>query len=235
MEYPRVSKALRDMALRKAGKDVPPTQHHCSFAAMQQGTGHPDLDKIMEDASPMCFEFELLRVEQPGDYQQDHWAMTDEEKAAAVSVLKAEGNELYKKGEYESASEKYFEALSYLEEQIIKEQPKSETWYGIAKQKVPFLLNYAQCKLLTHDYAEAVRHTTSALEIEPENVKALYRRGKAHSASWDVEEAKRDMRKAAELDTSLASTVEREMRSLAQRVKEKDALDRERLSGKLFS
>lgn len=223
------------MSLRKAGKDVPPTEHRCSFAAMQQGTGHTDLDNIMEDASPMCFEFELLRVEQPGDYQQEHWAMTDEEKAAAVLVLKEEGNELYKKGEHKRASEKYFEALSYVEEQLIKEQPKSETWYGIAKRKVPLLLNYAQCKLLMQDYAETVRHATSVLEIEPENVKALYRRGKAHSASWDVEEAKRDLNKAAELDTSLASTVEKELRSLVQRVKEKDAADRECWSRRLFT
>lgn len=223
------------MSLRKAGKDVPPTEHRCSFASMQQGTGHPDLDKILEGASPLCFEFELLRVEQPGDYQQDHWAMTDSEKAAAVLVLKEEGNALYKKGDHKKASEKYFEALSYLEQMIIKEKPKSETWHGIAQQKIPFLLNYAQCKLLMEEYVEVIRHTTSVLEIEPENVKALYRRGRAHSAIWDVEEAKRDLRKATELDTSLASAVEKEVRSLAQRVKEKDTADRERLKGKLFT
>lgn len=202
---------------------------------MQHGTGHPELDKILEDGSPLCFEFELLRVEQPGDYQQDHWAMTDGEKSAAVSVLKEEGNTLYKEGEYEHASEKYFQALSYLEEQIIKEKPHSETWYSIAKQKVPLLLNYAQCKLLMHDYADTIRHTTSVLEVEPDNVKALYRRGKARSATWDVEEATRDLRKAAELDTSLASTVEKELRVLAERVKEKDTAEKERFRGKLFT
>lgn len=235
MDYPTVSKALRDMALRKSGKNVPLAEHRCSFAAMQQGTGHSDLDTILQDGSPVCFEFELLRVEQPGDYQQEHWAMTDAEKSAAIPILKEEGNALYKKGEYETASTKYFEALSYLEEQLIKEKPQSETWYGIAKQKVPFLLNYSQCKLLMQDYADAIRHSTSVLEIDPDNVKALYRRGRAHAASWDVEEAQGDLRRAAELDNSLSNAVDKELKALALSVKAKDEAERVRLKGKMFT
>lgn len=202
---------------------------------MQHGTGYPDLDKIMEDGEPLCFEFELLRVEQPGEYKQEPWAMTDEDKLGAVPMLKEEGNNLYKNGEHKCAAGKYYEALSLLEGLLIREQLHSEPWYEIAKKKIPLLLNYTQCMLLLEDYAEAIRHTTTALEIEPENVKALYRRGKAHSASWNVDEAKSDLRKAAELDPSLANVVERELRSLAQRVREKDALDRDRLQGKLFN
>lgn len=235
MEYPRVSKALREMAMRKAGKEVPQQEHHCSFAAMQQGTGYPELDQIFQDSAPLCFELELVEVEQSGDYKQDHWAMTESEKEAAVSVLRGEGNTLYKKGEYLQASQKYFDALSFLEEQLIKEKPQSDTWHGIANRKVPFLLNYAQCKLLLQEYVEVVRHTTSVLEIDSENVKALYRRGKAHSASWDVEEAKRDLLRAAELDVSLSATVDKELKGLAQRVREKEAAERERLRGKMFT
>lgn len=234
MDYPNVSKALREMALKKAGKE-PPHQHQCSFAAMQLGTGYPDLDQIMQDAAPLCFELELINVEQPGEYKQDHWAMTDVEKSSAVPILREEGNTLYKQADHLAASLKYFEALSYLEEMLIKEKPQSETWYSIAKQKIPFLLNYAQCKLLMKEYAETIRHTTSVLEIEDDNVKALYRRGKAHSASWDVEQARRDLSRAAELDVSLVTAVEKELRSLTQRVKEKDTAERERLKGRLFT
>lgn len=223
------------MALRKAGKEVPVQSHQCSFSAMQTGTGHPDLDGILGDMCPLCFELELVGVEQPGDYKKDHWAMTDGEKTVATSALREEGNALYKRGDYEGASGKYFEALSYLEERIIKEKPQSEEWYAIANKKVPLLLNYAQCKLLGEDYAEVIRHTTSVLEIDPGNIKALYRRGRARSAGWDVQEATEDLRRAAELDPSLGGTVEKELRALTQRVKEKDAAERERLRGKLFT
>lgn len=223
------------MSLRNAGKEVPVQSHQCSFTAMQTGTGHPELDRILTDMSPLCFEVELVAVEQPGDYQKDHWAMTDHEKTVAISALREEGNALYKQGNHDGASGKYFEALSYLEEQIIKEKPQSDEWYAIANLKVPLLLNYAQCKLLEEEYAEVIRHTTSVLEIDPGNIKALYRRGRAHSASWDVHGATLDLRRAVELDASLGSAVEKELRTLTQRVKEKDAAERERLRGKLFT
>ena len=136
MDYPKVSKALREMALRRAGKEPPTHQHQCSFSAMQQGTGYPDLDKLLQDSSPLCFELELLRAEQPGEYKQDHWAMTNTEKSTAVPLLRQEGNGLYKEGNYLGASGKYFEALSYLEEMLVKEKPQSEPWLDIARQKV---------------------------------------------------------------------------------------------------
>lgn len=230
-----MSKALREMALRAAGKDPPPHTHQCSFAAMQQGTGFKDLDKIIEDAAPICFELELLQVKQPGDYKLDYWALNDQERVEALPVLREEGNTLYKKGEYLLASRKYFQALSYLEQQLIKEKPQSDIWNDIAHQKVPFLCNYAQCMLMIGDFAEVIRHTTSVLEIDKNNVKALYRRGKAYSASWDVEEAKSDLTRATELDPSLANAVEKELKGLTKRVKEKDAAERERLKGKLFN
>lgn len=234
IDYPRVSKALREMALRAAGKEPPAHTHQCSFASMQ-GTGYPDLDKIHEDAAPISFELELLEVKQPGDYNPDHWALTDEEKAKALPVLREEGNTLYKRGEYLLASRKYYHALGYLEQQLIKEKPQSDTWNKIAEQKVPFLCNYAQCMLLMGDFAEVIRHTTSVLEVDQDNVKALYRRGKAHSASWSVEEARRDLTRAAQLDPSLANTVEKELKSLTKRVKDKDTAERERLKGKMFN
>lgn len=199
-----------------------------------QGVGMRDLDKLMEERSPLAFEFELLRVEQPGDYKKDSWAMTEPEKTAAVPVLKEEGNALYRAGEYHRAAEKYFEALSYLEEMVIKEKPQSDEWNRIEEKKVPLLLNFAQCKLLMEDYAEAIRHTTAVLEFESKNVKALYRRGKAHAACWNVEEAKADFAEAVRLDPSLSKGVEKELKVLAERVREQDAVDKERLKGKLF-
>ena len=233
MEYPRVSRALRELVLEKSGKNIPHHHHHCSFGAMQ-GTGHPDLDKILEERLPLCFELELIRVEQPGEYKQESWAMNDAEKETAIKILREEGNTLYKEGKYSMASEKYFEALSYLEEQLIREKPHAKSWHDIAKRKVPLLLNYAQCKLLMKEYTEVIRHTTSVLEIEDDNVKALYRRGKAHSARWDVQEAEEDLKRAAKLDASLVKAVEKELRSLTLRVKQNNVLEMEKLKGKMF-
>lgn len=229
-----MSKALRDLAKQKAGQEV--SQHHqhqCSFSAMQ-GTGHPDLDKLAESHTPLIFELELIKVDQPGDYRKEHWAMTESEKKDAIPKLKEEGNSLYKEGRYLESSEKYFEALSYLEQMLIKEKPQSHSWNAITEQKVPFLLNYAQCKLLLKEYAEVIRHTTTVLDFDAHNVKALFRRAKAHSASWNTVEAKEDFKEVCRLDHSLAKTVDKELKSLASRVKEKDEQERDHFKGKLF-
>lgn len=232
MEYPRISKALRDLAKKSAGKEVH-GHHHCGLAAMQ-GTGYPDLDQIVTDRCPLAFEFELLRVEQPGQYKQDSWAMTENEKTAAVPALREEGNKLYKAGDFQKAAGKYFEALAYLEELSIREKPQSDPWNSIEEKKVPLLLNYAQCKLLMEDYAEVIRHTTTVLDFDSNNVKALYRRAKAHAACWNTEEAKSDFASVVKLDPSLSKSVEKELRTLTERVREKDMDERERLKGKLF-
>lgn len=232
IEYPQVSKALRDHAKQLSGQETS-HQHHCSLAAIQ-GTGHSDLDKLVESHGPLIFELELLKVEQPGEYKKEHWAMTEDEKKEAIPKLKEEGNTLYKERKYPEASEKYFEALSYLEQIIIKEKPQSDSWNTVMQQKIPFLLNYAQCKLLVAEYAEVIRHTTSVIEFDESNVKALFRRAKAHSACWNVKEAKEDFKKVCELDPSLAKTVSNELKSLAARVKEKDEQDRKHYEGKMF-
>ncbi len=233
IDYSTVSKALRDIALKNAGKPVPPRAHQCSFSVMK-GTGHRDLDKIIEDAAPLSFEFELLSIEHPGSYKQDHWAMSNKEKSSAIVRLRTEGNSLYNEDEYLLASKKYFEALSYLEEQLIQEKPQSDSWFDISMKKVPFLLNYVQCKWRMEDYAEVIRHTTVVLEIDPDNIKALFRRGRAYSAAWDAKEAEQDLKRAAQLDPKLGKVVDNELASLKERVKEKDDAERERLKGKMF-
>lgn len=64
-------------------------------------------------------------------------------------------------------------------------------------------------------------------------MKALYRRGKAYIGAWDEENAIRDLRKVAEIDPSLHNTVEKELQTFATLIKEKDSIQKEKLS-KMF-
>ena len=202
---------------------------------MVHGTGHSDLDSLIKDSPLLGFEIELLNVERPGSYKQDSWAMTDKEKLDLVPQLKEAGNSLYKKGDYQMASDKYFEALGYMESLVIKEKPESEEWNKLEEIKVPLLLNYSQCQLLLGEYAEVIRQTSKVLEFKPDCVKALYRRGKAHSATWNLPEAEKDLQKSVELDSSLKKNVERELAALRQRLKVEEKEERDRLKGRLFS
>ena len=61
-----------------------------------------------------------------------------------------------------------------------------------------------------------------------ENVKALFRRGKAHAAVWNLKEAEADFEKVASLDPSLQAVARKELDLLHQRSREKDILDKDK-------
>lgn len=63
---------------------------------------------------------DLVKVEEPGDFQKDTWAMDENEKLAAIPRLREEGNELYRGSNFEEAAEKYSLAIGMLEQLLIR-------------------------------------------------------------------------------------------------------------------
>lgn len=52
-----------------------------------------------------------------------------------------------------------------------------------------------------------------------DNVKALYRRAKAHVGAWNPDDAKNDFQKCLELDKSLTKSIQRDLEQLNQEIK----------------
>lgn len=52
-----------------------------------------------------------------------------------------------------------------------------------------------------------------------DNVKALYRRAKAHVGAWNPEEARKDFERCLELDKSLKSAIAKDLENLNEEVK----------------
>ena len=113
----------------------------------------------------------------------------------------------------------YSQALGILEQLMLREKPKDEEWLDLAKLKVPLLLNYSQCKLLKKDYYRVIECCTEVLSYEPDNIKALYRRGKGHIGAWNPEEAEEDLKRCISLDPSLTPTVMKEIGILKEKIK----------------
>ncbi|OXB57461.1 hypothetical protein ASZ78_010176 [Callipepla squamata] len=232
--YPLVAKSLRNIA---AGKDPLEGQRHCcSIAQLHEhySLGYPDLDELQKNPQPLIFDIEVLKVEEPGSYQQDPWAMTDEEKLQAVPLIHQEGNELYRQGKVREAATKYYDAIACLKNLQMKEQPGSPDWIELDQKITPLLLNYCQCKLQCEEYYEVLDHCSSILNKYEDNIKAYFKRGKAHAAVWNVAEAQADFAKVLALDPSLRPAVSKELRSLEARLREKDAEDKIRFKG-IFS
>ena len=129
--YTKLSKTLRDMHKKKTDKDAVITKSCCG----NQSTGYCDLDKITGES--LIFEFDLLSVEQPGQYSKQVWAMTPEEKQILVTELREKGNNFFKEKNYDMAEHSYAKAIGTLEQLGLKEQPNSDEWNEVEDLKIP--------------------------------------------------------------------------------------------------
>ena len=117
--------------------------------------------------------------------KKEKWEMSHEEKIAEATSLKELGTSAFKEGKYSEAAAKYDAASEYLEH-----LPEGK------QLLVTCLLNSAQAYINLHDYPTAVLKSTAVLKLEPDNVKALYRRGLARNHSGLADEALEDLNRA---------------------------------------
>lgn len=224
--YPIVSKSLR--GIWSKDKDKTEHKHQCGFAALSEGLGYSDLDEYVKNPSPLAFQIELVKLELPGEYEQDLWSISIDEKAKLIPKWKEEGNQLYKDGQFDAASKKYSGALGCLEQLSTREKPGSNEWQEIEQQKVPFLLNFSQCMLKTKEYYKAIEHLTTVLEKDSKNVKAYFRRASAYHFVFNFHKAKLDYKQAKELDQSLTKTIDKELALIEKDEAQKNKEDKEK-------
>lgn len=61
-----------------------------------------------------------------------------------------------------------------------------------------------------------------------DNVKALYRRAKAHVGAWNPDQARQDFKQVAELDSSLVPAIKKHLNELDELVKQHEKQDKEK-------
>ncbi len=121
---------------------------------------------------------------------------------------------------------------------LCREKPNDVDWCELDLQRRPLLLNFVQCKLKLGDFYSAIEHATTILDSDSSNIKARYRRAKAHVGVWNVEEAKTDYNYLLlniKDDENLRILIQQELQQLTQAEHEKYKEDKSRLSGKLFT
>ncbi|KAF8563038.1 Aryl hydrocarbon receptor interacting [Paragonimus westermani] len=230
--FPAVNKKMRDYMLNKTGGAA---KHCCGLMGFQEqgGLGYPDLDELMVKPETLEFIFQLIRVDIPGSVRKDTWIMNVEEKAKLVPVLREEGNQLYVRGDNEGAAAKYREALGLLEQLTLQEKPGEPEWVELDMARVPFFVNLAQCQFRLKQFYDVINSATEALSRDPTNVKALYRRAKAYTETWDLNLAADDLRNVAKLMPKMSETVASELKTLELKRSEQELKERRMLAGKL--
>ncbi|KFP52097.1 AH receptor-interacting protein, partial [Cathartes aura] len=201
----------------------------------------PDLDELQKNPQPLIFDIEVLKVRHPLAPAWGEVAGGSLEVAASTRPgwrPRAGGRwgsaPAWRQALPSSQAAKYYDAIACLKNLQMKEQPGSPDWIELDQKITPLLLNYCQCKLQCEEYYEVLDHCSSILNKYEDNVKAYFKRGKAHAAVWNVAEAQADFAKVLALDPSLRPVVSKELRSLEARLREKDAEDKIRFKG-IFS
>ncbi|NXU52191.1 AIP protein, partial [Turnix velox] len=205
--YALVSRGMRRIA---EGRDpLEGQKHRCGMGNMfdYHSTGYDDLDELQRTPQPLIFIMELFRVEEPSAYKRDTWAMSKEEKLAAVPVLHSEGNRLVLRKEFGQAAAKYQEAVICLRNLQAK---------GL----------HLLCLM-----ALSCRTSHGVSPLSTDNAKAYFKRAKAHAAVWNEREAREDFLRVAHLDPSMAAAVKKELKQLGERMRKKHVEDRKRYQG----
>lgn len=183
-------------------------------------------------------------------------AMPFDDKMEKAEEIKQEGNKLFKEGKFSDAVDKYEEAGSLFhycystdpgwrknnrgidDDVIILVDDKgsdADEKAQIAKLRLQCCLNLSQSKLKLDKFDEAIIAATSALEMDPENVKALYRRAEARvrpssSTAYDHDMAIKDLNKANQIDPS-NKDVEKLLKTLREDRRKQRAKDKGTFEG----
>lgn len=105
-------------------------------------------------------------MEQPDEYEKESWQLNETEQIEMIPKLKSQGNEEYNKKNFTKASDLYAKAIGLLEQLMLKEKPHDIEWNQLNSQKLPLLLNFAQCKLNEEDYYPVITHCTEVLKYD---------------------------------------------------------------------
>lgn len=169
-----------------------------------------------------------------GGKSLDKFALSTDERVDRANELRLRGNDMFKKGRLLRALD-YYERGSALMDVLEAEElgmpGKINTEAAKKNQRIwqcqkPLLLNWALVLMKHHRWQEAERKCTEVLmDIDKLNVKALFRRGQCNVQLRLHAQARKDLTRAAELDTSIAPEVEREMVMVRELEMEEDKQD----------
>lgn len=164
----------------------------------------------------ILYEVELIGFDETkeGKPRSD---MTVEERIGAADRRRMDGNDLFKEEKLDEAMQQYEMAIAYMGDDFMFQLFGKYHDMALAV-KNPCHLNMAACLIKLKRYDDAIMQCSLVLAEDENNVKALYRRGKARAKLGQTEAARQDLlkaRKYAPDDNAIA----KELRLLAEHEK----------------
>jgi len=140
------------------------------------------------------------------------------EKLQKAALEKDNGNKYFKEGDNAKAVYHYHCALMYVKglHNVSEQDTKKVNEIKIACDN-----NLAAVHMKEGQYRKVIPCCSRVLAIEPSNVKALFRRGKAYIMDQDLDRAETDLKKAADLDPA-DKAIQKELVHLKQITRQQD-------------
>jgi len=193
--------------------------------------GATDEEDPIQAEQKRCWRFELTSID--GKVKHDKFALSTDERIELAEQLRLRGNEFFKRGRPLRALD-FYEKGSALMDVLEAEDLGTGKIDKVAEEKnqriwacqKPLLLNWSLILMKHGRWRDAERKCTEVLmDIDKLNVKALFRRGQCNLNLGNIEQARGDLRRARELDTSISAEVDKELAKVDALQKEEDKDD----------
>ncbi|CAG9806011.1 unnamed protein product [Chironomus riparius] len=173
--------------------------------------------KNIPPEATILYTVELLSAHLETDLEKKSY----ESRKEIGNKKRERGNYFFERQEFNAAIQLYRRALEYLDESEggIKyptgeeEEPTNAQLQNLLEDRIKTYNNLAQAQMKIKAYETALKSIDTVLQCQPNNVKALYRKGKILEAKSDVTQAINFLRKAATLDPD-NKTVQNELSKL---------------------
>eukprot|EP00878_Enallax_costatus_P000765 GHUV01000883.1.p1 GENE.GHUV01000883.1~~GHUV01000883.1.p1 ORF type:complete len:637 (+),score=229.81 GHUV01000883.1:67-1911(+) len=175
---------------------------------------------------------------------KERWEMNNQEKIESALARKEKGNAAYKAGKLVRAARQYHQAVetanSVQEKDMAPNPVDASTGPSVgsllsqAKDiKKACMNNWAAVELKRKNWAEAAKQASKVLDVDPSNVKALYRRAQARMGLAEFVEAEVDIKSGllTEPENADLQSLYKRLKVQMREVNKKEA----KLYGKMFA
>mmetsp|Transcript_8890 Transcript_8890/g.14447 ORF Transcript_8890/g.14447 Transcript_8890/m.14447 type:complete len:322 (+) Transcript_8890:570-1535(+) len=162
-------------------------------------------EEVYQEKQLLKKEKEARMIDQRpvGGCSHDHSAEREimekstKQKIQECNEFRQQGNAWFLEGQYFRASERYRKVQIWLDYTFAGDEEEEKE---IREVHLPALVNMTICCLKLKDYPGTLENARQALDLDPENVKALYCRARASRMLDDLDSAAKYLKQALELD-----------------------------------
>ncbi|XP_013386268.1 peptidyl-prolyl cis-trans isomerase FKBP8 [Lingula anatina] len=165
----------------------------------------------------LTYEVELVRIEEPLDFEK----LSMSERLEHGEFKKDKGNYWYSRQDYSSAINVYTKALKILDNSHNVGEGENSMRQKILDMRLKVYNNLAACQLKVEAYDAVLKSCNAVLKQQPNNVKALFRKGKAFEGNRQLGNAITSLRRALQLEPE-SKLIHQELKKLVERKKADD-------------